>query len=334
MSARARGSSKAKAPSGPVSARALALGPSVAAARPTPPRGAPLTSTAVPRTAKVRPGAGAAALAAGSGCAVSTSRALSSRAGSAGAAAAGSGSERGSETTAARARSPPPRARSATRSVTATAATARTRGMRIGVPAPPYHPSRSPMRRDGRSTAARGGRSGAQRPGLFLCALACLAGCGDPGAEARIFVDGEPRLALAPSELGRPLDLCESLGLAPEGVAWVEICGDEGRALRVESPGERYAARILAAFHAAGGGGFRWVDPRLGALPARLDGPPAVALARAAEVHVRVGPAQGPPENPVAPTALRIETSAGGVFELAPSALAALPERTPAEVLG
>jgi len=194
------------------------------------------------------------------------------------------------------------------------------------------------MHRQRSREAPRGAGSAGALPRWIALALAFLCGCGGsaaaPAAALQVFVDGEPRLALARSDVAGPLDLFAALALAPEDALWVEIRGDDARVLKVKTPAERYPERILAAFPTPAGVGVGWVDPVQGELPAQLGGPPPVAFARADEVHVRVTRVEEPRADAPPPPVLRIETSAGAVFELAPSALAALPERTPREVLG
>ena len=121
----------------------------------------------------------------------------------------------------------------------------------------------------------RAGSAGALARWIAL-ALAFLCGCGGsaaaPAAAARVFVDGEPRLALARSDLAEPLDLFAALALAPEDALWVEIRGDDARVLKVKTPAERYPERILAAFPTPAGVGVGWVDPVLASA-----GPPAAS---------------------------------------------------------
>ena len=169
---------------------------------------------------------------------------------------------------------------------------------------------------------------------LLLALSACDASAAPPRHGLALVVDGEPRTELAPEELARPVDLLGRLGLAPDEVLWVEIRGDEERALKFKAPSERFGKRILAAFPCVGGVGVGWVDPVLGALPAQLAGPPPVSFERADEVHVRVTRAEEELAARQPAPALHVDTSAGLALELAPGALSAFPTRTPREVMG
>jgi hypothetical protein len=168
---------------------------------------------------------------------------------------------------------------------------------------------------------------------LLLALGACDASAAPPRRALVLFVDGEARAELAPADLERPLDLFETLGLAPAEAVWVEIRGDGERALKVKDPAERYPKRILAAFPTDTGVGVGWVDPVLGGLPAQLAGLPPVSFEQADEVHVRVTRVEEPAERASAPT-LHVDTSAGLALELEPAALEGFPRRTPREVMG